>query len=199
MVYVMHVEFDQVRGEVRAGGVAVACAPVGHSGELQLGEAGPRLRPVTFGERSAAAADALAAPRRRASLCGALRLRATVAVGAGVEVPGELFDCVVLALAGADDERAPSFADAALGVLRVTGSELSSLLDAPAREVDRLSIALAGEHEDDGGELWFDRATPALPLGVVRDRLTDALLFRAAASAGRARAPRAIVPFPAHP
>ena len=68
-------------------------------------------------------------------------------------MPVELLDCVVLALAGSDDERAPSFADSALGLLRATGGELSSLLDAPAREVDRLSIALLGdpEREEQGG------------------------------------------------
>jgi hypothetical protein len=83
-------------------------------------------------------------------------------------------------------------------VLRATGGELSSLLDAPAREVDRLSIALVGEDEDDVGELWLDPVPEAaLPLGDVRDRLADALLFRAAAPAGRGRTPRVVVPFPA--
>jgi hypothetical protein len=202
MAPVRHVAFDQLCGEVRAGGAAATYAPIGRSGELRLGgEAGPRLRPVTFGERSAAAADALAAPRPRASLCGALRLRATVEVGAGATLPGKLFDCVVLALAGADDERAPSFADTALSVLRATGGELTSLLDAPAREVDRLSIALVGDDVDDGDDVWLEPARDPLALAAVRDGLADALLMRAAAPAGRTRTSSVVVPFPAthHP
>jgi hypothetical protein len=202
MPSVRHVEFDQLRGEVRAGAAAAAYAPIGRSGELRLGgEAGPRLRPVTFGERSAAAADALAAPRQHASLCGALRLRATVEVGAGATLPGELFDCVVLALAGADDERAPSFADTALSVLRATGGELTSLLDAPAHEVDRLSIALVGDDVDDEDAVWPEPAPEAPALAAVRDRLAEALLVRAAAPAGRTRTSSVVVPFPAthHP
>jgi hypothetical protein len=198
MPSVRHVAFDQVRAEVRAAGATAAYAPIGRRGELRLGgEAGPRLRPVTFGERSAAAADALAAPRQRASLCGALRLRATVEVGAGATLPVELFDCVVLALAGADDERAPSFADTALSVLHATGGELTSLLDAPAREVDRLSIALVGDDVDEGDALWPEPAPDALALADVRDRLADALLMRAAAPAERSRTPSVVVPFPA--
>jgi hypothetical protein len=193
---VRHVEFDELRGEVRAGAASATYAPIGRGGELRIGgEAGPRLRPVTFGERSAAAADALGAPRPRASLCGALRLRATVEVGAGARVASELFDCVVLALAGADDERAPSFADTALSVLRATGGELTSLLDAPAREVDRLSIALVGDDIDDDA-LWPEPAPEALAPAVARDRLADALLMRAAAPAGRTRTSN-VVPFPA--
>jgi len=194
MPRIMHVEFDQLRGEVRAGGVAVPCSPTGHRGALRVGGAfGPLVAPVTFGERTVVAADALAAPQRRASLCGGLRLRATIEVGAGPAPPVELLDCVVLALAGADDERAPSFADTALSVLRATGGELSSLLDAPAREVDRLAVALLCEPE----ELRTGLGDDALSLGAVRDRLADALLFRAAAAAGRGRAPGVVVPFPA--
>jgi hypothetical protein len=190
----MHVEFDQLRGEVSAGGVAVSCSPTGHRGALRVGGAfGPLVVPVTFGERTVVAADALAAPQRRASLCGGLRLHATIEVGAGPAPPMELLDCVVLALAGADDERAPSFADTALSVLRATGGELSSLLDAPAREVDRLAVALLCEPE----ELRTGLGDDALSLEAVRDRLADALLFRAAAAAGRRRAPGVVVPFPA--
>jgi hypothetical protein len=192
----MHVEFDQLRGEVSAGGVTASCSPTGHRGALRVGGAfGPLVAPVTFGERTVVAADALAAPQRRASLCGGLRLRATIEVGAGPAPPVELLDCVVLALAGADDERAPSFADTALSVLRATGGELSSLLDAPAREVDRLAVALLCEPE----ELRTGLGDDTLELGAVRDRLADALLFRtaAAAAAGRDRAPGVVVPFPA--
>lgn len=196
MPSLMHVEFDQLRGEVSAGGVAVSCSPTGHRGALRLGGAsGPLVAPVTFGERTVVAADALTAPQRRASLCGGLRLRATIEVGAGQAPPMELLDCVVLALAGADDERAPSFADTALSVLRATGGELSSLLDAPAREVDRLAVALLCEPE----ELRTGLGDDALSLEAVRDRLADALLFRAAAAAGRGRgrASGVVVPFPA--
>jgi hypothetical protein len=198
----MHVEFDQLRGEVSAGGVTASCSPTGHRGALRVGGAfGPLVAPVTFGERTVVAADALAAPQGRASLCGGLRLRATIEVGAGPAPPVELLDCVVLALAGADDERAPSFADTALSVLRATGGELSSLLDAPAREVDRLSIALVGDDVDDEDAVWPEPAPEAPALAAVRDRLAEALLVRAAAPAGRTRTSSVVVPFPAthHP
>jgi hypothetical protein len=202
MPSLMHVQFDQLRGEVSAGGVAVPCSPTGHRGAVRVGGAfGPLVAPVTFGERTVVAADALAAPQRRASLCGGLRLRATIEAGAGPAPPAELLDCVVLALAGADDERAPSFADTALSVLRATGGELSSLLDAPAREVDRLSIALVGDDVDDEDAVWPEPAPEAPALAAVRDRLAEALLVRAAAPAGRTRTSSVVVPFPAthHP
>jgi hypothetical protein len=188
----MHVEFDQLHGEVRAGGVAAAWAPTGHRGEVRLGgSAGPVMRPVTFAERSVAAADALTAGAPGRSLCGALRMRATVEAGADAAVPGELVDCVVLALAGADDERAPSFAETAISVLRATGGELSSLLDAPAREVDRLATALLAEPAALVGP-----EAQTLPVGAIRDLLAGALLFRAAAPAGREGTAGVVVPFP---
>jgi hypothetical protein len=189
----MHVEFDSLRAQVRAGGVAAPYAASGHRGEVRLGgDAGPLMRPVTFGERSAAAGDALTATSPRSALCGALRLRATVEVGAGATLPAELLDCVVLAMAGADDERAPSFADSALIVLRETGGELTSVLDAPAREVDRLAIALHGE----AGDVLGGPAVPALTLAGVRDLLAAMLLFRAAAPARRTAPSAVVVPFP---
>ena len=189
----MHVEFDDVRGEVRAGGVAVRCTPAGRAGEVRLGgDDGPVLAPVSFGERSAAAGEALRSARSREHLCGGLRARALRSPGLDPDVPAELVDCVVLALAGSDDDGvSPSFADAALGVLRATGGELSSLLDAPAREVDRLSAALitgAGAGVDDG---WTRMVlAPAEPsLGEIRDRLADALVLRADAPAREDRPP----------
>ncbi|HSD76934.1 MAG TPA: hypothetical protein VLA98_06000, partial [Solirubrobacteraceae bacterium] len=147
----MLVEFDDVRGEVRAGGASATCAPRGRGGDVLLGGPdGPLVGPVTFGERSAAAAAALAAADPRPALCAALRARATRRAGTRSGAVAEaLLDCVVLALAGSDDDRAPAFADAALDVLRATGGELGSLLDAPAREVDRLWIAIAGERAGD--------------------------------------------------
>lgn len=188
----MHVEFDQLHGEVRAGGVAATWAPNGSRGEVRLGgPAGPVMRPVTFAERTVAAADALAAGLPGPSLCEALRQRATVEAGADREVPSELVDCVVLALAGADDERAPSFAETAIRVLRATRGELSSLLDAPAREVDRLAAALLGEPAELPGP-----DTEALPVAAVRDLLAGALLFRAAGPAAREGAPGVLIPFP---
>src|SRR5829696_2504206 len=140
----MHVEFDELGGVVRAGGASAPWAPRGPGGELRVGPGeGVRVRAVTFGERSAAAADALHAATPRRALWSGLRARGVVGGDVG-SVDEALLDCVVLALAGSDEDAAPPFADAALDVLRATGGELASLLDAPAREVDRLWIALAG-------------------------------------------------------
>jgi hypothetical protein len=187
----MRIEFDDLRGEVRAGDHRAECRRAGPPGAVRVGgDEGPVLRPVTFGERSAAAAAALPAPEPRDRLCAALTAMATVSKG---PLDDDLRALVVLALAGADDERAPSFADTALRVLAATGGDLGSLLDAPALEVDRLAIAVqeqevaAAAAAETGGWTRVEFGGPAPSLAELRRRLADHLLARAAAPAsGRA-------------
>jgi hypothetical protein len=172
----MYVEFDDERGEVRAGGARTAFASAGRAGELRLGgRSGPIVRPVSFGERGRAGAAALTATDPEEALCAALR-RAALAPGSGVDP--ELIDVVLLALAGGDEEGAPPFAEAALLVLRSTGGELASLLSAPAIEVDRLATALSAGGDDGWTRVAF--APVADELAAVRSHLAGALLARAA-------------------
>lgn len=194
----MGVEFDQASGEVRACGLRAPCVADGPGAAVRLGgPGGPLLRPVTFGERSSAAGDALTAGagRGRAALRRALRERSTVEPGVLEDgtPAARLLDCVVLALAGAEREGAPPFADAALAVMCATGTTMPALLDAPAREVDRLAGAGGGK---DGG--WTRFVLAGEPAGEpsveeLCDRLADALLARAesapAGSAGEPAAP----------
>jgi hypothetical protein len=181
----MRIEFDDLRAEVRAGDVRAECRPAGPSGAVRVGGGrGPVLRPVTFGERSAAAAAALPGPEQRERLCASLTAMATVTAGT---LGDDLRAIVVLALAGADDERAPSFADTALQVMGATGGDLGSLLDAPAREVDRLAIAVedqqAAAGRGTGGWTRVEFGGRAPSLAELRERLADRLLVRAAAPA----------------
>ena len=173
----MYVEFDEQRGEVRAGGARAAYAPAGRDGEVRAG--GTVVRPVTFAERSRAVATARAASQPEATLYSALR---RVAVVGDTALDGDLLDVVVLALAGADVDGAPPFAETAVVVLRSTGGELRSLLTAPAIEVDRLAVALAPGDDDGWTRVAFGGAAPTV--ASVRERLAAALLGRAAVAVG---------------
>lgn len=173
----MHVEFDDTRGEVRAAGARAPLAAAGRPGTVQVGgPGGPVLRPVTFAERSAAVAAALASTDPVDALCAALRTRATVRAG---ELGERMLDLVVLALAGAENEYAPSFAATAAAVVRATGARLDSVLAAPAREVDRLAGPAATAPDDGWTRVTFGPAAP----DDLREDLARRLLRRAAPEA----------------
>src|SRR5262245_13949456 len=163
----MYVEFDEERGEVRAGGARTVFASACRAGELRLGGAsGPVVRPLSFGERGRVGAAALTAADPEEALCAGLR-RTALEHGSGVDQG--LLDVVLLALAGGDEEGAPPFAETALLVLRSTGGELASLLSAPALEVDRLAVALSAGGDDGWTRVAF--APSADGLAAVRSRL----------------------------
>src|SRR3954462_6163905 len=147
----MKVTFDDPVGFVRAGTACAPCLAAGADGSVRVG--GALVRPVTFGERSVSAATALRASDPTGALCAALRARA-VAEPAAEPLDAALLDCVVLALAGSEEEDAPSFADVALASARAAGGDLASVLGAPAREIDVLWAALAGSREPVADDGW---------------------------------------------
>lgn len=164
-------------GLATLGGTAVAIAPVGSNGEVQIGGPdGPILRPLQFGERSRLVLYALSSSQAQETLCTLILQAAMVQPGSGDRRVQEV---LALALAGAGQPEAPLFPAAALLVAHEAGWDPIQLSEATAAEVDQLAMYLGGTRPQTG---WTKiMLAPSSPdeLEVLRADLADDLLQRA--------------------
>lgn len=139
--------FNLAQGEARISGtVVVPVGETGTPGEIETG-GGTILRPLTFGERTRIVGrSGVDVPAVSQGVLQVSRVRA------GADSP-RVLEVLALALAGADQEAAPPFAEAMLQVAGASGWSLPQINDAEAAEIDRLAVFLAGQTElppDDG-------------------------------------------------
>ncbi|MFN7915202.1 MAG: hypothetical protein U0Q55_07665 [Vicinamibacterales bacterium] len=161
---------EVARGELIVGTLVVPMVPDGPTGEWRVGgAAGPRLRPLRYGERTRLTGLAAMSAAPQASLAAAVARASTVTDGVVDETVREV---AALLLSGARDAGV-SFDEALLRVGRAGGWGLDQLVDAPADEVDRLARSLrAGQVR-----LKADPTTDAVharTVGVETDTTIDA-------------------------
>ena len=132
-----------------------------------------RVRAITFGERSAAIALALAEPDSEDSLLPGLR---SLALDGS---PDPQADAAVLALAGGG-EQAPSFAECARQACKKTGLDWKAVEDMPAVAVDRVAAPHQTTANDDGWvRIAFEpRADDAQDLAGIAREMIERLLAR---------------------
>jgi hypothetical protein len=210
MIMSNSVVFNLAQGEALiAGTIAIPVTEAGAHGELQTG-GGTILRPLTFGERSRSVGrSAISVP----ALCQGILQTAQVRAGGD---PPQILEVLALALAGADQEPVPPFAESVLRVARATGWSFAQIYDAEAAEIDRLAVYLGGPAEfppDAGWNRIVFRSSPTPGdfggdvLDYVRHTLANQLLRRAdppgdprlgaggsASAAGRFLLPKISVP-----
>jgi hypothetical protein len=132
-----------------------------------------RVRAITFGERSAAIARALAEPDSEDSLLPGLR---SLALDGS---PDPQADAAVLALSGGG-EQAPSFAECARQACKKTGLDWKAVEDMPAVAVDRVAAPHQTTANDDGWvRIAFEpRADDAPDLAGIAREMIERLLAR---------------------
>ena len=171
------VTIDAFRGEARLGRTTIPVAVAGVRGELRVGGAeGPTLRPLTFGERDRAAADAAMSSDAREELSSAIVAAATVRPGTGDPIVHVI---VALVLAGAGIDDAPAFSECALRIAQATGWDYRQLADGEAASIDRLALSLHRSEPEARWNRLVLAEDPAEELNSIRAELIDNLLRRA--------------------